>query len=253
LILAAVIIIAFLALAAGNAVLFLAGAAGGFLSRVMRALKREDLPLDYGASWTTLFLSPLFGALAGWFGVAVIELATSSNVKLLGEAFNIVDWYDPLGPATLGVAFMLGFSERFFDAVVGAVDRHAAGAQAAQQAALVGATPPPSAPGTAGAAAAVQPPPSAADGVRIDLPDGPLPVTTVGGKVILDKPAPASTGVILSTSNKQYTAQPSAVTIAAGETEAEFDVVPTGQPPADKVRITARVGNVSVSDTIDYQ
>ena len=66
LIIAALVMIVFLVGAAGHAVLFLAGAAGGYSSRVMRALKREDVPLDYGASWTTLFLSPLFGALSGW-------------------------------------------------------------------------------------------------------------------------------------------------------------------------------------------
>jgi hypothetical protein len=136
LIMAALIIIVFLVGAAGHAVLFLAGAAGGYLSRVMRALKREDVPLDYGASWTTLFLSPLFGALAGWFGIALIHLAANSELNLLGSAFQHVSWNNPLGPATLSIAFLLGFSERFFDAVVGAVERHAESGAAGQRAAL---------------------------------------------------------------------------------------------------------------------
>lgn len=124
LMLAAMIIISFLTLAAGKPVLFLAGAAGGFVSRLMRALRREDIPLDYGASWATLFLSPMFGAFAGWFGVALIVLGTNPSVNLLGDAFKLVQWDDPCAAATLAVAFLLGFSERFFDSVVGAVERH---------------------------------------------------------------------------------------------------------------------------------
>lgn len=125
LILFALILIGFLTVAVGHSVLFLAGAAGGYVSRLMRALRREDVPLDYGASWTTLFLSPLFGALAGWFGVALIALAASPRANLLGPAFQLVDWADPTKPETLAVAFLLGFSERFFDAVVRAVEKNA--------------------------------------------------------------------------------------------------------------------------------
>jgi len=60
--------------------LFMAGAAGGFLSRMMRQLKRADVPSDYGASWATLFLSPISGALAGWFGVLLIMLLADPKV-----------------------------------------------------------------------------------------------------------------------------------------------------------------------------
>jgi hypothetical protein len=123
LILVALLIIGFLTVAAGHAVLFLAGGAGGFLSRVGRALRREQSPLDYGASWTTLFLSPLFGAIAGWFGIALITLAGRPEINLLGSAFALIRWSDPYAPWTLAIAFLLGFSERFFDAIVGAVER----------------------------------------------------------------------------------------------------------------------------------
>jgi hypothetical protein len=125
LILTALLIIVVLTAAAGHAILFLAGAAGGYLSRVMRAIKRDDVPLDYGASWTTLFLSPLFGALSGWFGIAIVAFATQPGIELLGDAFKRVRWDEPAGPSALAVAFLLGFSERLFDAVVGAVERHA--------------------------------------------------------------------------------------------------------------------------------
>lgn len=124
LILAALMSIVFLTGAVGHSVLFLAGAAGGYSSRLMRALKREDVPLDYGASWTTLFLSPIFGALTGWFGIALLTLISRPELNLLGPVFRIVDWNDPYGPITIGVAFLMGFSERLFDAVVHAMDKN---------------------------------------------------------------------------------------------------------------------------------
>ena len=257
LILGAVLIIGFLALAAGHAILFLAGGAGGFLSRVMRALRREEFPLDYGASWTTLFLSPLFGALAGWFGVAIITLATQPDVGLLGDAFKMVDWYTPMGPVTLSVAFLLGFSERLFDAVVGAVEQNAEGTKAAEEAAkAAGAaapaipqrTPSGNAPGASPAT-----PTSSAGGVSIVLADEPMPVQTVSGKLQLEKPSTTETGVTLSTNHPDFVATPAALTIAAGVLEAAFDIVPKGNAQASMVVVTARVGNVVVSDSIDFQ
>lgn len=139
LIFAALIAIVFLVAVAGNPALFLAGAAGGYLSRVMRALKREDVPLDYGASWTTLYLSPLFGALAGWFGLALITLVSNRQLNLLGDAFRMVRWDQPTMAITLAVAFLLGFSERFFDAVVGAVEQHAERDETARKVAMAAA------------------------------------------------------------------------------------------------------------------
>ncbi len=96
-------------------VLFVAGAAGGFLSRLNRQLKRADVPTDYGASWSTLFLSPVAGALSGWFGVALIMWL--HDLDVLGKVIT-VSWHDPNNPATLGAAFVLGFSERLFDGLV---------------------------------------------------------------------------------------------------------------------------------------
>lgn len=182
LILAAVVIVSFLTIAAGHAVLFLAGAAGGFLSRLMRALRRDNVPLDYGASWTTLFLSPLFGAMIGWFGIALITLATDPRIGLLGGAFAMVHWDDPFGPATLGIAFLLGFSERLFDAVVGAIEKNADAQQRstrAMPAAAEVATPvPPREPAPEGGAPPVRIPegargvPSIARVVREERADG---------------------------------------------------------------------------------
>jgi hypothetical protein len=115
-------LIVLLASAVGNPVLFIPGAAGGYLSRLARALKRADVPTDYGASWTTLFLSPIVGALSGWFGILVIVVLADSKFNVLGTAFQTVKWYCPLTPIPLGLAFGLGFSERMFDGIMSALD-----------------------------------------------------------------------------------------------------------------------------------
>lgn len=107
-----------LAFAVGNPVLFIAGAAGGYLSRLARTLKRADIPTDYGASWTTLFLSPIVGALSGWFGILLVVVLADSKMQVLGAAFQSVKWSYPLAPFTLGMAFALGFSERLFDGII---------------------------------------------------------------------------------------------------------------------------------------
>jgi hypothetical protein len=109
-----------LGFAAGNSVLFIAGATGGYLSRLARSLKRADVPTDYGASWTTLFLSPIVGALSGWFGILL--LAVLSKFQVLGEAFRSIQWNCPLAPFTLGLAFAFGFSERLFDGIISSLE-----------------------------------------------------------------------------------------------------------------------------------
>ena len=108
--------------AVGNPVLFIAGAAGGYLSRLARTLKRADVPTDYGASWTTLFLSPIVGALSGWFGILLVVVLADSKMQVLGAAFQAVKWCCPLVPFTLGLAFALGFSERLFDGIISGLE-----------------------------------------------------------------------------------------------------------------------------------
>jgi len=114
-----------LASAVGNPVLFIAGAAGGYLSRLGRTLKGVDVPTDYGASWTTLFLSPIVGALSGWFGILLVVIMADSRFQLLGAGFQMVQWSSPLAPATLGIAFALGFSERMFDGIISSMEKQA--------------------------------------------------------------------------------------------------------------------------------
>jgi hypothetical protein len=113
------LLIVSLAAALQHEVLFLVGATGGLLSRLSRSLQRADVPTDYGASWTTLFLSPVVGALAGWSGVLLIVVAVELNV--LGAVFKL-DWCNPYAPLALGLAFLLGFSERAFDGILGQLE-----------------------------------------------------------------------------------------------------------------------------------
>lgn len=121
----------------GNATLFLVGAVGGYLSRLSRSLKRADVPTDYGASWTTLFLSPIAGALSGWFGILLIVLLADSRFNVLGDAFRAVNWCAAMAPITMALAFVFGFSERLFDGIVSSledkVDRDRAAATKPQQ------------------------------------------------------------------------------------------------------------------------
>jgi len=109
------LIIALTAAFPHHGILFLVGAAGGLISRLSRSLDRKDVPTDYGASWTTLFLSPVSGALGAWAGILLSGLAVKLNV--LGPIFN-ADWSDPCHPMVLGIALLFGFSERLLDGVL---------------------------------------------------------------------------------------------------------------------------------------
>jgi hypothetical protein len=115
LVVAGLLFIILLAFAFDRALLFLLGATAGFLSRLARSLDRENLPTDYGASWSTLFLSPVAGALAGW--IAVLLFAIAKKLGLLGGLVD-VNWDAPYEPMAMGLAFLLGFSERAFDTIL---------------------------------------------------------------------------------------------------------------------------------------
>jgi hypothetical protein len=69
-------------------ILFLAGAAGGFLSRLARAVKGTATPTDYGASWTTFFLSPVLGALMG--GLALFSWSRLTISKFSTRALPAI-------------------------------------------------------------------------------------------------------------------------------------------------------------------
>ena len=99
-----------------RAIFFLVGALGGLLSRLSRSLERKAVPTDYGASWTTLFLSPVAGALGAWTGILVTGLAATFNVLSTGTFSGL--WACPFGEKTLAVALIFGFSERLLDTVL---------------------------------------------------------------------------------------------------------------------------------------
>ena len=120
------LLIVALGAAVGNELLFLMGAAGGLLSRLSRSLYRQDVPSDYGASWTTLFLSPVVGALAGWSGVLLVALAI--KLQALGPLFSSITWDHSFNVFTLGFALLLGVSERAFDKVLSALTDKVTGA-----------------------------------------------------------------------------------------------------------------------------
>jgi len=110
-------------------ILFLAGAAGGFLSRLARVVKSAATPTDYGASWTTFFLSPVLGALMGWFGI--ILLVALNDIKILNPSIignllpSATTTYVAIVPNTsIALAFLLGFSERHFDTLVNALENN---------------------------------------------------------------------------------------------------------------------------------
>jgi hypothetical protein len=98
-----------------QSVIFVVGAAGGLISRLSRSLERKDVPTDYGASWTTLFLSPVAGALGAWAGILLATLA--SELKVLGTAF-VANWDHPTTSLSLAIALLFGFSERLLDSVL---------------------------------------------------------------------------------------------------------------------------------------
>uniref|UniRef100_UPI002610EF57 hypothetical protein n=1 Tax=uncultured Thermus sp. TaxID=157149 RepID=UPI002610EF57 len=88
--------------------LFLAGFGGGLLSRLLRVVRTDRLPTDYGAYWVPLFLSPVLGGLAALLGVLVVELGV--GLKLLGE--GVTGLLQP--PSVYGLGVVLAFSERLF-------------------------------------------------------------------------------------------------------------------------------------------
>lgn len=105
-------------LVAGYGLVLLAGFLGGLISRMQRIAYAHKRPTAYGTSWIPLFLGPLLGALAAWAGLHMLAL-----LQVLG----IVDMAGVLGSGaqfrltpstgTLGLAVVLGFSERFLNRI----------------------------------------------------------------------------------------------------------------------------------------
>ena len=115
--------------------LFIAGAIGGFLSRMLRMLKqsrggKKMVAYGEGESWVTLFMSPLVGALAGWTGVLLIMVTNAGMALDPSSAGGRYQDFSQLSQShyALGLAILLGFSERFFDRIVSKMDESSAAA-----------------------------------------------------------------------------------------------------------------------------
>jgi hypothetical protein len=112
-----IILVSLLPLAAlagsGYGRLLLAGAIGGLVSRMQRLVFSTRIPVTYGSSWGPLFCAPVLGALAAWAGLALISLLQTAGVLKLTALQTSLD--DLLAPsaAVLGIAILLGASERF--------------------------------------------------------------------------------------------------------------------------------------------
>ncbi|GEM_PF-4495294 len=103
-----------LAIALDNQVLVFLGLLGGFASRLMRG--KTTASSDGSLTWTTILLSPLYGGFAGWAGILI--LSGAKELKLVGDLFRTVEWEQAsCSSLALGLAFLFGFSERFFSAV----------------------------------------------------------------------------------------------------------------------------------------
>ena len=108
-----------------NPKLFLAGAIGGFLSRMMRMLKSStNTTAAEGEAWVTLFISPLVGALAGWTGVLLIIVTNAGMTIDVAGGQDAASRVLELSSShyALGVAILLGFSERYFDRLISRLD-----------------------------------------------------------------------------------------------------------------------------------
>jgi hypothetical protein len=110
---------------------FVLGAAGGLMSRLMRILKEKPASSDYGATWSTLILSPVSGALAGWVGIALVAALGSDPVSVVDDRVPPLIWDQGDHVFGLGLAFLLGFSERLFSGVVEASEERFTGLTAA--------------------------------------------------------------------------------------------------------------------------
>jgi hypothetical protein len=112
-----VILVALLPLAVlaglGYGVLLVAGAIGGLVSRMQRLVFSKRIPIIYGSSWAPLFCAPILGALAACAGLVLISLLQTTGVlELTALQTSLEDLRTP-SSALLGLAILLGTSERF--------------------------------------------------------------------------------------------------------------------------------------------
>lgn len=99
-----------LQLAESSALRLVAAAVGVHVSK-------RDAVAPIGASWGTLMLSPVAGALAGWLGVLLIGALADGGLNIFASDLH-VSWRQQPDGVELAIAFLLGFSERLFTSTV---------------------------------------------------------------------------------------------------------------------------------------
>ncbi len=113
-------ILLMLGLGSGNAILLVLGAVGGLLTRMKKVLERKNIGFDYGMSWSTLFLSPLVGALTGWAGVLLVYFLV--DIGLLGDLLKpLLDapWSGAhQSSVAMALAVTFGFSANLFNRMI---------------------------------------------------------------------------------------------------------------------------------------
>jgi len=97
----------------GYGLLLVAGAIGGLVSRMQRLVFTNHIPITYGSSWGPLFCAPILGALAAWAGLVLISLLQAAGVLQLTDLHTTLHDLKVPTAAVLGIAILLGASERF--------------------------------------------------------------------------------------------------------------------------------------------
>jgi hypothetical protein len=111
-------------LVAGYGYVLLAGFLGGLISRMQHVVYGRGRPTAYGTSWVPLFLAPLLGALAAWSGLHFLSMLQALGVVNLSAILNAGGSYRLAQPVPiLGLAVLLGFSERLFNRLGAQVDK----------------------------------------------------------------------------------------------------------------------------------
>jgi len=109
-------------------VLFVAGSVGGLLARLRTAVAQDGPSFDFGLSWAVMYLTPLVGALTGWFGVLIIMVMNA--LGLTGGFLEGVSMTDVTLPQTVLVAFVFGLSATLFDFFITKIEHDLMGEKA---------------------------------------------------------------------------------------------------------------------------
>jgi hypothetical protein len=108
-----------------SAFLFVAGGFGGLLSKLRSVQQKSDIPTEYGFSWSTLFLTPLIGAINGWAGVYLVLIMMKVDVfgNTITEALK--DGRTCSFPALMVIAIIFGYSAGLFEKMITKIESYA--------------------------------------------------------------------------------------------------------------------------------